>query len=70
MLFKASADNNKLHLAIFQMCPHKVSGSKYFRTKAQILTMHLLPIILTEIPDDHTGSENGETVLKNNTLLN
>lgn len=70
VLFKASVDNSKLNLAIFQMCPHKVRGSKYFKTKAQILMMHLLPIILIEIPDDHTVSENRETALKNNTLLN
>lgn len=32
--------------------------------------MHLLPIILIEIPDDHAVSENRETVSRNNTLLN
>lgn len=70
ILFKASVDNSKLYLAIFQMCPHNVRGSKYFKTKTQILRMHLLPIILIEIPDDHAVSENRETVLKNHTLLN
>lgn len=52
------------------MCRQKVKGSKYFKTEAQVLMMHLLPIILIEIPDDHTVSENRDTVSRNNTLLN
>lgn len=51
------------------MCPHKVRGSKYFKNKAQILMVHLVPIILIEIPDDHTVSENRENVLKNNSPI-
>lgn len=61
---KASVGNNNLYLAIFQMCHQKVKGTKYFKTEAQVLMMHLLPIILIEIPDDHTVSENRETFEK------
>lgn len=32
--------------------------------------MHLLLILLVEIPDDHSASNNRKTVLKNNSLLN